>query len=184
MSFTFEEGGLAGLVLVTPRIRRDARGFFFERYREQAFRAAGVADRFVQDNHSRSKRGVIRGLHFQVHPAAQAKLVWVVSGEVFDVAVDLRAGSPAYGKWAGHRLSAGNRRMLYIPAGFAHGFAVLSRGADVMYKVSAPYSAAHERGLRWNDPDLGIAWPVEAPVLSERDRGLPLLREAGIASGR
>ena len=180
MPFVFEEIALPEVKLVTPTLHNDERGFFFERYKESAFAAAGITDRFVQDNHSCSSQGVIRGLHFQVGSAVQAKLVWVTQGEVFDAVVDLRRGSATFGQWAGHVLSGEDRKMLYVPEGFGHGFAVLSRGAHVSYKVTAEYSAEHERGVRWNDPEIGVDWPVNDPILSEKDRALPLLKDAEI----
>lgn len=165
------ESGLDGVVLFEPDVHGDNRGFFFESYREDLFRqATGEARTFVQDNHSRSVRHVLRGLHYQVRQA-QAKLVRVVAGEVFDVVVDLRRHSPTLGRWMGTVLSAGNKRMLWIPEGFAHGFLVTSDVAETVYKATAYYAPEHERSLLWNDPDVGIAWPLTAPpMLSDRDR--------------
>lgn len=165
------------VVLVEPKAFDDGRGFFVETYRRSQFEANGIPDAFVQDNHSHSIQGVLRGLHFQKHPKAQAKLVMAVCGEIYDVAVDIRRGSPTYGRWIGVYLSGQNHRMLYVPVGFAHGFCVLSDQADVMYKVTAEYSPEFEGGIRWNDPELGIEWPVHKPILSRADTELCGLRE-------
>ena len=164
------ESALGGVLLFEPAVHGDNRGFFFESYREDVFRqAAGDARPFVQDNHSRSVRHVLRGLHYQIHQP-QAKLVRVVVGEVFDVVVDLRRRSPTFGKWMATTLSADNKRMLWIPDGFAHGFLVTSDAAETVYKATAYYAPEHERSLLWNDPDVGIAWPLAAPpVLSGKD---------------
>jgi dTDP-4-dehydrorhamnose 3,5-epimerase len=166
---------LPGLVLVEPAVHGDARGFFMETYREDRFAAAGIPTHFVQDNHSRSRRGTVRGLHYQRDPG-QAKLVRCASGAIWDVAVDIRPDSPTFGRWHGEELTADNHRMLYIPIGFAHGFAVLSDVADVLYKVSSVYNAATEAGIAWDDPGIGVDWRVAEPILSERDRGNPRLR--------
>jgi dTDP-4-dehydrorhamnose 3,5-epimerase len=163
---------LPGVKLLAPEVHTDHRGFFMESYNRRCFAELGIADDFVQDNHSRSSRGVLRGLHYQVvHP--QAKLVRATCGRVFDVVVDIRRGSPSFGSWAGAELSDSNRHLLYAPAGFAHGFLVLSEVAEFQYKCSDFYSAADERGLPWDDPDIGIAWPFDGlePILSARDRG-------------
>ena len=168
---------LRDVLIITPRVFKDARGFFFESYNQEAFRANGIGAAFVQDNHSRSVRGTLRGLHFQLPPFAQVKLVRCVRGGIWDVAVDIRAGSPTFGRWAGVELSAENFRQLYIPTGFAHGFCVLSDEAEVLYKTSAVYSQAHELGIAWNDPDLAIAWPEAEPLLSDRDRRAGSLAE-------
>jgi dTDP-4-dehydrorhamnose 3,5-epimerase len=164
------ESALGGVLLFEPTVHGDSRGFFFESYRDDLFRqAAGEARPFVQDNHSRSVRHVLRGLHYQIHQP-QAKLVRVVVGEVFDVVVDLRRRSPTFGKWMATTLSADNKRMLWIPDGFAHGFLVTSDAAETVYKATAYYAPEHERSLLWNDPDVGIAWPLAAPpVLSGKD---------------
>ncbi len=171
------ERRLNGLILLEPTVFEDRRGIFFEAYNRRAFRDLGIADEFVQDNQSTSRHGTLRGLHYQAPPHAQAKLLRVLRGAVFDVAVDIRASSPSRGRWAGFRLSAENRRILFIPAGFAHGFCVLSDQADVLYKCSDFYAPECERGIRWDDPALGIDWPVSNPILSERDRNHPLFRE-------
>lgn len=181
-----ETTSLPGVLLLTPKAWADARGFFLESYNQRVFAEAGITTVFVQDNHSQSCRHTLRGMHCQVPPRAQVKLVRVVVGEVFDAVVDLRPESPTFGHWAGFRLSAGNRQMLYVPAGLAHGFCVLSDTADILYKTSDFYSPSHERALLWNDPDIGIAWPVAEPILSERDRQArrfaELCREKGMVS--
>jgi dTDP-4-dehydrorhamnose 3,5-epimerase len=167
--------GLPDVKLIEPRAFGDERGVFFESWNARAFAEAGLDIAFVQDNHSRSKRGVLRGLHYQI-AHAQGKLVRCVVGEVFDVAVDLRRSSPTFGRWAGVTLSADNRRMLWVPPGFAHGFIVLSESADFLYKTTDYWYPEHERTLLWNDPALGIAWPqTGAPILSAKDVvGAPL----------
>lgn len=179
MPFRFKRLEIPEVVLIEPEVFSDERGFFMETYKHSEFFAFGIRAHFVQDNHSRSIRGVLRGLHYQNPPMAQGKMVRVMLGEIFDVAVDIRKGSPTYGKWVGMRLSAENRRMLYIPEGFAHGFCVLSDVAEVIYKVTEEYSQEHESGICWNDPDIGINWPIEKPLLSARDAVLPPLRKAG-----
>ena len=160
------------VVLFVPKVFGDDRGFFFESYNEKAFQeAVGFAPRFVQDNHSKSQQNVLRGLHYQVAPRAQGKLVRVTQGEVFDVAVDLRKGSPTFGKWVGEILSAENRRQMWIPEGFAHGFLTLSESAEFLYKTTDFYSPEHERCIAWNDATIGIKWPLNgAPVLSAKDQ--------------
>ena len=160
---------LAGVILVEPDVRRDGRGFFLETYHAEKYRAGGIAGPFVQDNQSRSGRGTLRGLHLQLR-RPQGKLIRVVAGEIFDVAVDVRRGSPTFGRWAGVRLSSDNLRQCYVPPGFAHGFAVVSDVADVEYKCTELYDPESEIGIAWDDPALAIAWPVDRPVLSERDR--------------
>lgn len=165
------ETGLPGLVLIEPKVFRDARGYFMETYNEAAFAAAGIHARFVQDNHAYSAgEGVLRGLHFQKPPHAQAKLVWVVRGAVLDVAVDLRRDSPTYGRHYKAELSAENRLRLFLPRGFAHGYLTLAPEVEFLYKVDAPYAPQAEGGLAWNDPDLGVDWPCGEPVLSDKDR--------------
>jgi dTDP-4-dehydrorhamnose 3,5-epimerase len=161
-----------GLIIIEPKVFRDSRGLFYEVYSESRYKEHGVPARFVQDNHSVSEKGVLRGLHYQVNPG-QDKLVRVVRGEVFDVAVDIRKGSLTYGKWWGLSLSETNNLQLYIPVGFAHGFCVLSDSAEVLYKCSDYYSPQNERGIIWNDPDLAIDWPIENPILSEKDIEYP-----------
>ncbi len=175
MPFTFSECDIPGLVVIEPRVFPDSRGFFMESFKESDFLKAGIDIRFVQDNHSVSSKNVVRGLHFQKPPAAQAKLVRVVRGVVWDVAVDLRTGSPTFGRWFGIELSETNRRMFYIPAGFGHGFIALVDDTHLLYKCSAEYSPADDGGVRWDDPDIGIKWPVENPLVSEKDALLPRL---------
>jgi len=173
---------LEGVLLIEPDVFGDDRGFFMESYNAKAFADAGVDAEFVQDNHSRSSRGVLRGLHYQIPPKAQDKLVRVALGEVFDVAVDLRRGSPTFGQWDGFVISAENKKQVFIPKGFAHGFLVLSETADFLYKCGDYYSPEHERGVIWNDPDIGIEWPFHAenapPTLSRKDADLPTLKNA------
>ncbi|MCD6454981.1 MAG: dTDP-4-dehydrorhamnose 3,5-epimerase [Candidatus Aminicenantes bacterium] len=173
--FKFKRLEIPDVILIEPTVFEDQRGFFLESYNLKEFEAFGINVNFVQDNHSRSKKGVIRGLHFQKGKMAQAKLVRVVKGEIFDVAVDIRKGSSYYGKWVAVTLSENNKRMLFIPEGFAHGFCVLSEEADVLYKASNFYSPEHEGGIRWDDPDLAIPWPVDNPIVSLKDRNLPFL---------
>ena len=177
MSFDFEPLDLPDVVLVRPTRHRDARGWFMETYRRSVFADAGIDLPFVQDNLVRSAGGVLRGMHYQLDPAAQGKLVGVAEGRIFDVAVDLRADSATYGRWAGHVLDGESGAFLWVPPGFAHGYVVLSDIAYVTYKVTAEYRADLDRGFRWNDPDVGIEWPVDDPVLSERDQALPMLRD-------
>lgn len=164
--------------MIEPRAFEDARGFFAETYRADVFAKHGIAEPFVQDNHSSSARGTLRGLHYQSAPAEQAKLVKVVAGEIFDVAVDVRPGSPTFGRWHGEMLSAANRKMLFVPVGFAHGFLVMSDRADVLYKTTAYYAPALEGGIAWNDPTIRVAWPDPGCeyVLSDRDRKNPPLQ--------
>jgi len=179
--FEVMETPIKELILIKPAVYRDERGFFMESYNEKEFRAIGLDMKFVQDNHSRSKKGVLRGLHFQ-NPHAQGKLVRVIRGKVFDVAVDLRPDSPTFGKWYGVELSEENNLMMYIPEGFAHGFLVLSDVADFVYKVTDYYCKECDGGIIWNDPEIAIKWPlkeygIENPILSEKDSKLPLLSE-------
>lgn len=163
------ETALPGVLIFSPRVFEDARGDFFEIYRKSTLTELGMNVEFVQENQSRSRRNVLRGMHFQIRQA-QGKLLRVVAGEIFDVVVDLRRSSPGFGKWFGAPLSAENRKMLWVPEGFAHGFLVLSEYADVIYKTTDYYAPEHERCLRWDDPTVGIAWPVQtAPVLSTKD---------------
>ncbi len=179
MPFSFRRLEIPDVVLIESQRFHDERGAFLEAYKHSAFAAHGIAGPFVQDNLSQSRRHVLRGLHYQKSPAAQAKLLLVVRGEIFDVVVDIRRGSPTYGRWAGVTLSAGaGPQMLYVPVGFAHGFVVLSEEATVVYKTTAEYAPELERGIRWNDPALNIAWPVASPMLNARDAGLPALAEA------
>lgn len=172
---TVYETPLPGLLVVEPVRHGDARGYFAETYRADRYAAAGIDAAFVQDNVSRSARGTLRGLHAQAPPHAQAKLVHVLCGEVFDVAVDLRRGSPTFGRWHGEYLSAETGRQMFVPAGFAHGFCVTSETALFAYKCSALYAPAAELSVAWDDPEIGIEWPVDAPRLSDRDRAAPRL---------
>lgn len=177
MPSTFKRLEIDGLILVEPRSFHDERGFFLESFKESEFAAAGINERFVQDNHSLSVENVIRGLHYQREPRAQGKLVRVIKGRVWDVAVDIRPGSASYGKWLGVELSEENHLMLYIPPGFAHGFASLSDEVHLLYKCTREYDPALDAGIRWDDPDLAIQWPVGNPILSSKDRILPLLKD-------
>ncbi len=179
MPFTFTRLDIPDVILVEPRCFRDERGFFLETYKHSAFIEGGISEPFVQTNHSHSMRGVLRGLHYQAPPMAQGKLVGAIHGRIFDVGVDLRKGSPTYGQWVGETLAGDAPRYLYIPPGFAHGFCVLSATADLVYQVTAEYAAAHDRGILWNDPEIGIDWPLEgAPLLSPKDEAQPRLAEA------
>jgi dTDP-4-dehydrorhamnose 3,5-epimerase len=172
------ETGLPGLLLLEPKVFRDERGFFLETYSEAGFKALGVDARFVQDNHAYSaQKGVLRGLHFQRPPFAQAKLVWVVRGSVLDVVVDLRPESPTCGRHYAVELSAGNMLRLFVPRGFAHGYLTLAPDTEFLYKVDAPYAPQADGGILWNDPDLGIDWPEAAPILSPKDVLLPRLKD-------
>ena len=167
---------LPGVLLFEPTVHRDPRGFFLETWREESSRAAGIVMPFVQDNHSRSTLGTLRGLHAQVKNP-QGKLVRVIEGEIFDVAVDIRPGSPTYRRWVGERLGADNFLQLWIPPGFAHGFCVLSEAAQVEYKCTAYYDRDDEIAISWRDPDLAIEWPIADPLVSEKDRNAPRLRD-------
>ena len=179
-NFTFTPTDIPGVQIVDVKAYGDARGYFMETYKAADFAAAGIRDTFVQDNQSGSQRGVLRGLHFQ-RQHQQAKLVRAICGEIFDVAVDLRRGSATYGRWTGVLLSADNRRQLYIPRGFAHGFQVLSEQAVFAYKCDDVYHPEDEGGIRWDDTDIGIVWPgQDAPILSEKDQHWPALRALGI----
>jgi len=175
MNFTFEPLDIPDVVLVRPGRHVDERGFFQESYRESAFVEVGIRARFVQDNLARSTRGVLRGLHYQIPPAAQGKLVSAVRGSIFDVAVDLRVGSPTFAGWVGTTLEAETGEQLWVPPGFAHGYLVLSDVADVCYKVTAEYRPELDRGVLWNDPAIGVEWPAAAPVVSAKDREQPPL---------
>ena len=168
------------VVLFTPNFFGDERGFFFESFSQKAFEeATGLKRQFVQDNHSKSQRGVLRGLHYQLNPMAQGKLVRVVQGEVFDVAVDIRKDSPTFGQWVGEILSAENRKQLWVPEGFAHGFVTLSETAEFLYKTTNTYAPTSERAIIWNDPDLAIDWRFEGePLLSGKDQNAALFKDA------
>jgi dTDP-4-dehydrorhamnose 3,5-epimerase len=177
----FTETIVPGVILIEPRFFGDTRGFFMETYRADIFKAHGIDESFVQDNHSRSARGVLRGLHYQ-EPYPQGKLVRCTRGELFDVAVDIRRGSPAFGKWYGTTLSEENKAMLWIPAGFAHGFCALTDDAELVYKATEIYHPEADRSIRWNDPEIGIDWPIADPSLSPKDAAAPLLRDAVLPS--
>lgn len=179
MPFTVTPTPLPGLLLIEPRVFPDERGFFMETYRDSDLAAAGIHGPFLQDNHSCSSRSTLRGLHFQRPPHAQGKLVRVTAGRVWDVAVDLRPGSPTFGRWQSVELSADNHRIFWIPAGFAHGFLALEDGSELLYKCTEEYNAASEGGIRWDDPDLAISWPLERLLVSPKDAQLPFLRGLG-----
>lgn len=178
MPFEFKKLSIPDVCLIIPKTFGDARGFFLETYKLADFANAGIGEHFVQDNHSKSSKGVLRGLHYQKAAHAQGKLVRCTQGRIFDVAVDIRKGSPHYGKWAGEELTDENRSMLYVPPGFAHGFLVLSDTAEVQYKCTSEYAPSADRGIIWNDPEIGIAWPLKQPLLSDKDSALPRLRDA------
>ncbi len=177
MAFHFEPTEIPAVVLIRPERHGDDRGFFSETYRRSAFTEAGIHADFVQDNVARSQGPVLRGLHYQLPPAPQGKLVRASLGAIFDVAVDLRGGSPTFGRWVGRELTAGEGTMLWVPEGFAHGYVVLSDEAEVTYKVTAEWERDLDRGIRWNDPGVGVVWPVSEPVLSDKDRNAPLLAD-------
>ena len=183
MSLNVIRTPLEGVLILEPKVFGDARGFFLESYNRRDFAAAtGVDVDFVQDNHSRSRRGVLRGLHYQIKQP-QGKLVRVVRGAVFDVAVDIRRSSPTFGRWTGTELSEENQRQFWIPPGFAHGFLVLTDTADFLYKATDWYAPEHERGIAWNDPAIGVEWPLDAigePLLSDKDRVAPALAQAEV----
>lgn len=172
-----ERTNIPGLYILKPKVHSDARGFFMESWRDEWGKDIGLPGPFVQDNHARSEQaGVLRGLHYQAPPAAQSKLIWATRGAIYDVAVDIRRGSPTYGAWRGLILSEENKLRFFVPRGFAHGYMTLEPGSEVNYKVDAYYSPADEGGIRYDDPDLGIAWPGPDPVLSPKDAVLPFLR--------
>ncbi len=178
MPFEFIKQDIIDVILISPKVLEDNRGFFMESYKKSDFLSAGILDEFNQDNYSKSQKGVLRGLHYQDGDMKQAKLVRCVKGKIFDVVVDIRKDSETYGKWLGVELSEQNNYILYIPEGFAHGFVVLSDEADVMYKTSNEYSLEHERGILWNDPELNIDWNIDfEPLISEKDKNLPLFKE-------
>ena len=180
MVFTFNKLKIPEVILVTSKSFSDKRGFFLESFKNSEFTTNGIKTKFVQDNFSHSVKGVLRGLHYQKNPKAQAKLVSALRGEIFDVAVDVRKNSPTFGQWVGEILSDQNHNSLYIPEGFAHGFCVLSENADVFYKVNNEYSPENERGIIWNDPQISINWPIDTPILHEKDSALPTLENADI----
>jgi len=180
MPFAFKRLEIPAVILIEPKVFEDGRGFFMETYKMPDFVAAGIKLDFVQENHSRSGKGVLRGLHYQNPPFAQGKLVRAIRGKIFDVAVDIRKGSPTWGKWVSTVLSEENKKMLFVPAGLAHGFCVLSTVAEVIYKTTSVYSAESEAGIIWNDEDLNIEWPVRKPILSEKDAKWPALKNADV----
>jgi len=178
MPFRFNPTDISGVIVIDPPVFPDDRGFFMESYKRSEFAAGGINETFVQCNQSKSARGILRGLHYQKNPKAQAKLVRALSGEIYDVAVDLRKGSSTYGKWTTVILSAENKKMLFVPVGFAHGLCVTSADAEMLYMTTQEYAPDLEAGVLWDDPDLAIEWPVANPVLSARDRAWPRLRDA------
>ncbi len=173
-SFTFEKLNLPGLILIEAKSYLDQRGFFLEQYKRSVFKEQGIKADFVQDNHSYSQKQVLRGVHYQAEPFAQGKLVMVIKGKIWDVAVDLRRDSSTFKKWVGVELSSENHKMLYLPTGFGHGFVSLEDDTHVYYKCTAEYSTSAERGIIWNDQTLDIKWPVERPIISEKDLALPV----------
>lgn len=181
MPFEFIETELKDVIIVKPRVFGDKRGFFLESYKKNDFVNAGIDVEFNQDNHSKSTKGVLRGLHFQLNPKAQAKLVRCARGKIYDVAVDLRKNSPNYKKWVKVELSEDNKQMLYIPAGFAHGFVVLSEEAELLYKATNEYAPELDGGIKWNDEDINVDWGIDfTPLISDKDAVLPSLKEAKI----
>jgi dTDP-4-dehydrorhamnose 3,5-epimerase len=177
MPFTFTPTEIPEVIVISPRVFQDSRGYFLETWKNSEFQANGITEDFVQENVSFSTKGVIRGLHYQIHPSAQGKLVSCVQGSILDVAVDIRQNSPTFGKWVGRELNAENREMMYVPVGFAHGFYTQSETALVVYKVTAEYDQPRERGIIWNDPTLNIDWGSSDAILSGKDEILPLLNE-------
>jgi len=180
LPFDFQSTDLPGLFLITPRVFPDERGYFLESWKESEFHEFGIKENFTQDNHSFSSRGVLRGLHFQKKPEAQGKLVRVITGAVWDVAVDIRRDSECYGQWFGMELSGENHRMLYIPSGFAHGFLTLCDNTHFLYKCTREYAPEYDSGIRWNDSDLAIGWPLDKgliPEVSLKDRNLPSFKD-------
>ena len=178
MPFEFVPLEISGLKVIKPRLYGDDRGYFLELYKRSDFSKAGIRELFVQDNYSQSVKGVLRGLHYQKNPTAQGKLVSCIKGMIYDVAIDIRKGSPHYGKWAAVELTEENKYLLYVPPGFAHGFQVISDSAAVMYKCTQEYSAVDDRGVIWNDPDINVVWPLKNPLLSEKDKMHPPLTDA------
>ncbi len=178
MPFEFKKYNISDVKLIIPKVFNDERGFFLESYKKSDFVNNGIKDEFNQDNHSKSTKGVLRGLHYQAAPKGQAKIVRCIRGAIFDVAVDIRKNSPTFGKWIGEKLTEENKHMLYIPEGFAHGFIVLSDEAELNYKASNEYSKEHDRGILWNDPDININWGIDyIPLISEKDRNQPRLKD-------
>lgn len=180
MPFTFKKLSLPDVILIEPRVFPDERGFFLESYKSSEFKNAGLDVSFVQDNHSLSQKGVIRGLHYQMPPKAQGKLVRVIKGSVYDVAVDIRRQSPTFLKWVCEELSESNHRMLYIPPGFAHGFAALTDDVHLVYKCTEEYAPQFDRGIRWDDAAINIAWNIDGPIVSDKDKALPIVKDAEV----
>ncbi|MBF0531739.1 MAG: dTDP-4-dehydrorhamnose 3,5-epimerase [Candidatus Omnitrophica bacterium] len=178
MAFVFEKTGIPEVIVVTLQQFMDSRGFFSELYRISDFKAAGIEVGLAQLNQSFSRKNVLRGMHYQIRPKPQAKVIFVPQGEIFDVAVDIRQGSPTYGKWVGQNLSQDNKRMLFIPAGFAHGFCVLSEAAQIIYMCSDEYAPECERSIFWNDPVVNVVWPIAEPILSSKDAQAPRLADS------
>lgn len=178
MASRFFQTEIPEVLIIEPRVFADERGFFMETYKRSEFAEHGIAEVFLQGNHSKSTKGILRGLHYQKRPKAQGKLVRALSGEIFDVVVDIREGAPTFGKWVSVTLSSENKKMLYVPVGFAHGFCVVSDEAEVFYMTTEEYAPECEAGISWNDPQLKIAWPIDKPQLSGRDRNWPSLRDA------
>lgn len=178
MPFEFIKLEIPEVILIKPKKYNDERGFFWESYKQSEFKQNGIKEIFVQDNHSKSRKHVLRGLHYQTSPYEQGKLVQCIKGEIFDVAVDLRKKSKTFTKWVGLNLRAVNNYMLYIPPGFAHGFCSLQDNTEVTYKVTCEYSKTHDKGIFWNDPTIGINWPIKNVQVSEKDRYLPLIHQA------
>ncbi|MDF2940355.1 MAG: rfbC [Gammaproteobacteria bacterium] len=177
MAFEFKKLVIPEVILIKPIVHSDNRGFFIESFKASEFKKHGIPALFLQDNHSRSNKDVLRGLHFQLSPKAQGKLVRVIRGRVFDVVVDIRKGSPTFGRWVSVELSETNKHILWVPAGFAHGVAFLEDNTELLYKVTEEYSKEHERSILWNDPAIGINWPVSSPILSDKDAKAVLLSE-------
>jgi len=177
MNFEFEKLALEGLILVTPKVYSDNRGFFQECYKKSDFVKNGIDCEFVQDNHSKSSKGVLRGLHYQAKPMAQSKLIRCIKGEILDFAVDIRPDSKSFKKWIKVELSEENRNMLFVPEGFAHGFVVLSDEAEMIYKINREYSPEHDRGFLWSDDEINVDWDIENPILSEKDKSQPKFSE-------
>ena len=181
MALEFKKLDIENVILIKPKVFEDKRGFFMESYKYSEFAQNGITDIFNQDNHSCSTKGVLRGLHYQLNPKAQGKLLRCIEGRIFDVAVDIRKGSPTFGKWVGAELSQENKHMLYIPAGFAHGFVTLSEKAQLLYKATNEYSYENDRGIKWDDPEINIQWGINFdPIVSEKDEKQPLLKDAQI----
>ncbi len=177
MPFIFQSTALPGVIIIDPKMFADERGFFMETYKKSEFAAAGMATDFVQENHSKSVQGTLRGLHGQRFPKAQAKLVRAIKGEIFDLAVDIRRDSPTFKRWVSVTLSSENQRSVFVPAGYAHGFCVVSAEAEVIYKTTEEYAPELEWGVRWDDPELAIPWPISSPIVSLRDTRWPKLSE-------